>query len=929
MSFFRHTSFIGDWLFRRCIPGIARDAERGDPVAITELCNIICDSKDAGARNAASHALTGLSCSSAVRTLVGEALVRNDPVVSSVASSHIPAIDDDGIKALFFFTRADAGSFHRGNPDTNLLSGYQLAGKRSRKAVCRAAAGQSLHRILIPVILGILNGESPCLIHEEWDILVTGLIREENWQELWAIVFSAPLVLAVKALHALAGSGWKPEGDEQGVWKMVMETLPDEWRYPLPRGDPVTTLGPGDGLVTRCAFSGDGVFLATGSCDGTAWIWDVRSGTPVASFRTGGGPITGLAFSSDSRFLITGEGTAGYRCRECRSGSLVWEYRGEGGSFRDTCGPILSKDGLSLMIHDGENSITVLSAADGTFLNSIRDVTAPVTAFAVIPDSPAVLAGCADGSVCLIHPAGNSAEKILAGKGNPVRTLGVSPDGETVTVTFDAGRPVLIDKAGNILRVFPGPSGRSGISAGTPDGSCFALVDEGALNIWRSLTCRSAHRLPISAKRVTACAITPDGKSLAVGFNDGTVRMNSVNGSGTDWEHRGHRKGITSLLPSPDNTLLFSTGWDRSIRLWNIKTGEPERTLLRGNGGVAGLALLDNGHTLAVGYSGGSVRLYQARNGEPVRILDRYSPAVRAVSSNPPGTRLAVAGTDNMLWFWNRDEGNVTLCEGLRAPPRCLSFLGSDENVISGGWDGKVRLWDSQKGTLLGRLSGHTSIVTSCAASPDGTVFVTGSNDRTVRIWSRRSLRAVRVIRGSRTEVGAVAFSPDGCYLAAAGGDGVIRIFTMPDGNPEHDIASVAGGVRTLVFSGDGQILAAGYDTGVLVLIAWTERRIIHTVSAHTGPVTGIGIPEGGRRLVTGGSDGFLRTWSMPFSPVLKDTVPEDVAIAAALEEGSPPGKERDQWRFLRSLLSARFCSEFEICPDLSVIDPFDIQIAG
>ena len=930
MSLFWNTPFVDDWLFRRSIPRIARDAECGDTVAITELCNIVCDSRDTRARNAALRSLAELSHRSAVRALIEEAIVRNDPVISSVAFSYIATIDDAGLKALFSLSLNEGRHIHRDDPDPHLLSAYSLASIRVRKAVCLAAARHSLRWFLVPVLLGTsLDREYPFLIHEEWEYLVTFLIREENWEELWAIVFSAPLGLAVKALHALAGSGWKPGGDEREIWEMVMDTLPDEWRHLLPRDGPVVTIGPGDGLVTRCVFSGDGVFLATGSCDGTGWVWDVRSGALVSSFQTGCGPITSLVFSSDCRFLITGEGTAGYRCRECRTGSPVWEYIGGSRGSRNTCGPILSNDGLSLMIPDSENSITVLSAATGTFLNRINGVTSPVTAFAVIPDSPVVLAGCADGSVRLVNPAGNSAVKIMAGNGYPVRTLGVSPDGETVTVTFDAGRPVLIDKAGNIQRVFPGPSGKSDISSGTPDGARIALVDEGSVNIWCSWTDKSAYRLPLSAKRITACAITSDGKSLAAGFNDGTVRMNSVDRGRTAWEHRGHRKGVTSLLLSPDNTLLFSAGWDRSIRLWNTNNGEPERTLLQGNGGVAGLALIDNGYTLAVGYSAGSIRLYQALNGKPVQTLNRYSPAVRAVSSNPAGTSLAVAGSDNMLWIWNRKDENVTLCEGLRAPPRCLSFLPGDETVISGGWDGKVRLWDSQKGTLLGRLSGHTSIVTSCAANPDGTIFVTGSNDRTVRIWSRRSLRVVRVIRESKTEIGAVAFSPDGCYLAAAGGDGIIRVFTMPDGRPEQDIPGVAGAVRTLAFSGDGHILAAGYDTGILVLIAWTERRIIHTVSAHSGPVTGIGIIEHGRRLVTGGNDGFLRFWSLPFSPNLGDTMPEEVSTAAALEEGSPPGKDRGQWRFLRTLLSARFSSEFEICMDQAVIDPFDIEIPG
>ena len=180
-----------------------------------------------------------------------------------------------------------------------------------------------------------------------------------------------------------------------------------------------------------------------------------------------------------------------------------------------------------------------------------------------------------------------------------------------------------------------------------------------------------------------------------------------MSGDGTEWEHRLHRKGVKSLAISPDGAFLLSIGWDRSVRLWDIKTGKPERMLVHESGGVAGIALLDNGNIVATGYSGGAVNLYRHNTGENVRSLSRYMRTIRSDASNQSETLLAFAGGDKTLLCWNTTDDSVTSCDGLSGPPRCLSFFPGEDILISGGWDGKARFWDMPKGTLLATFRSH------------------------------------------------------------------------------------------------------------------------------------------------------------------------------------------------------------------------------
>ena len=66
---------------------------------------------------------------------------------------------------------------------------------------------------------------------------------------------------------------------------------------------------------------------------------------------------------------------------------------------------------------------------------------------------------------------------------------------------------------------------------------------------------------------------------------------------------------------------------------------------------------------------------------------------------------------------------------------------------------GSVRFWQVPDSTLLRTLTGHTSVVTACAISPDGQVLATGSNDTTIRLWDMADGRLLRTIDAGRTEI--------------------------------------------------------------------------------------------------------------------------------------------------------------------------------
>jgi hypothetical protein len=102
--------------------------------------------------------------------------------------------------------------------------------------------------------------------------------------------------------------------------------------------------------------------------------------------------------------------------------------------------------------------------------------------------------------------------------------------------------------------------------------------------------------------------------------------------------------------------------------------------------------------------------------------------------------------------------------------------------LLSGGRDGSVRLWDMESGVELCRCEGHRRMVASVAFSPDGRRALSGSDDGTVRLWDLESGRQLGVFRGHTWGVRDVGFSADGhTVLSSCFVDGTVRVWQVPE----------------------------------------------------------------------------------------------------------------------------------------------------
>ncbi len=425
---------------------------------------------------------------------------------------------------------------------------------------------------------------------------------------------------------------------------------------------------------------------------------------------------------------------------------------------------------------------------------------------------------------------------------------------------------------------------------------------------------------------VTAVAFSPEGRFLATGSSDRTVRLWDLANGREAKSYANHSQQVNVVAFSPDGKTVASGGVEPDVHLWSTETGKALKTLAGPGTYVTSLAFAADGKTIAIGSAGkqgaanGFVTLHDVASGERKRTIQDFRQLVHSIAFSHKGDILAVGVGDgavrlysypkilenaNETEYWaqldnggaayhvafSADDKMLIRCgpDGLKVfavaqpdqafqvsvPKRAVTHPSADEHftaamtsvdsktLITAASDGVLRMIDMETGQVVGSLRGHAGMMRSLALHPKGTQIASAGADCMARLWDFDIVLQSRDYVGHDAAVWSASFSPDGKSIVSASGDQMVRLWEVGSAKPLHVLKGHVGPVTMALFTPSGkQVISAGADRTLKI---WDAERgaFVRDLTGHTGTITAFDISLDGKRLISGGVDRAVKVWDL------------------------------------------------------------------
>jgi WD40 repeat protein len=621
-------------------------------------------------------------------------------------------------------------------------------------------------------------------------------------------------------------------------------------------------------LVDALVITKDSRWLISAGHDFSIRLWDLQSGHEVRVLGRHNREVLVLAPCPHDDCVISGGTDHILKLWALPSGKLLQTFTGHVGVIT---GAVFMADGKQVISVGGDppylkggmsdSAIRVWDVKSGRELYRLTGHNGSISSIDLDQHRNLLATGSFDGTIRIWDLVRREQHIVIKGftTGTIVR---FSPDGHRLISASDRNIRVWDVSTGMLLKELATDSVLS-IIAFAPDGKWLAYASNTTIKFLDLNTGLTLGYLRSESKVIRALAMSPNGHSAFVGYQNGLITQWDISTQKQLRELGGHISAIDAVAVSPNGRWIASAHRDSTIRLWDRESGQLEYILPSESAHIRALEFsFDNRSVAASGEEdpwqaarqssvGRPVEIWELATGKRVaRFIHEGTQVVEFLKFSPDGRWLASGaplktGISATVKLWNLTNRNLTVT--LAPANKVVAFSPDGESVATGNTDGALTYWESRTGRMLTRfpdigwayaISSDQQWLATMGWGNEFKVFEFATVNGTARqhvylgvfVWGTPHPR-YRTFKGHQALITDVIFSPDNRIVASASLDGQIKLWNLNSGREMYTLSGSNSNVESLAFSADGRWLISGsWDGKVRVWDVITGHEFISLI---------------------------------------------------------------------------------------------------
>jgi WD40 repeat protein/serine/threonine protein kinase len=626
--------------------------------------------------------------------------------------------------------------------------------------------------------------------------------------------------------------------------------------WDIKTGECVRTFGDKHEWVQSICLSEDGRYIVSGSKN--MKLWDVSTGRCIREFEGHTEPLLSVCITKDGQWAISGSGDNTLRIWEITTGKCVKVLEGHAKQVRCVC---VSADGSLLLSGSLDRTLRLWDIATGECVRKFEGHTHGINSVCLSADGLWAISGSADKTLRLWDVFSGKVVRTLEGHTHWVSSVRLSPDcSQALSGGWDATLRLWDIKSGRCLCTLKGNSDAIFSIYWSSDGK-YAITgsNDRIVRIWRI-----SHRQLGQFCSLALCKTLDNIVQISVQasfrefLHQGIVALEQNNfcdaldlltqarthkgyenhpdilepwfmlslkvpriGLRTAYYRHtllGHNGRITRVSLSANGRWALSSD-NKTMRLWNVFTGECVYVFGDDSGGLHSFPLCIEGNLALVGNSNATISLLDIVTKSQVREFIGHTGRITSACLSGDGRRLLSASEDNTLRFWDIDTGKcLRTLEGHSDKIHCAWLSNNGQWAMSKSSDATFRLWNIASGRWTCPLENNPTGAESFYVSPNGQelLFGTGLMFHEMKLWSMVNGEFVRTFKGHTRPIRAICLSSDGRWGLSASEDKTVRLWEIATGKCMRIFKGHEALVSCVSLSADGHWIVSGSDDGTL-----------------------------------------------------------------------------------------------------------------